>query len=84
LPEIAKGPWEAHSQTSRHDHAVLPHVFLQLAPKTLVQTYGRNVSMLKPGGDIQICRLEGTVGAVCLCDGFDVREDNEDMEEWGD
>lgn len=68
-----------HSQTSRQDHAVLPHVFLQLASETLVQAYGRNMSMLKLG-DVQICRLQGT---VCLCHDCDVGEDNEDSEEWG-
>ena len=66
MPEIAKGPWEAHSQTSRHDHAVLPHVFLQLASETLVQAYGRNMSTLKWGGGIQICRLEGMVEVMIV------------------
>lgn len=79
-PEIAKGPWKTHSQTSRQDDAVMPHVFFQLASETLVQAYGRNMSMLKLGGDVQICRLQGT---VCLCHDCDVREDNEDSEEWG-
>lgn len=39
--------------------------------------------MLKQGGDVQIYRLEGRVRAVCLCHDCDVREDNEDTEEWG-
>lgn len=61
----------------------MPLVFLQLASETLVQAYGRNVSMLKQGGDVQICILQETVGAVCLCHVCDVREDKGDTEEWG-
>lgn len=78
MPEIAKGPWEAHSQTSRHDHAVLPHDFLLLASETLVQDYGRNVSTLKPGGGVQICRLEGMVGSMTV-----MSEKIMNTEEWG-